>query len=412
MSLIGRQPICDTQYSIIGYDILFRDDALDTDPSDISITASVLERILNTFGLDNVLSGYLGFLKVDIKFLKSSILTSIPKEHFVLMVLESSFFHPDLIDTLKRLHNEGYRFGVNSCILDAKTLERIETLHPWLDYIRIDALRNLDDHSQHTYQKLKKLNQKLIAFKVETNEIFEEYKKHGADYFQGYYVKRPHTIENESLSMPQEEVLQVWTQLRNDVDIAEIVKTLEQNHALLLQLMQFINSSFFSFSTSIKSIRQVITLVGRKALGNWLLLMLISNKADLKNKHPLLLMVINRTEIITGLLKLSSPDCTRDELDTAYLVGMLSLVHLLLNVDHREFLHKLHVSEEIEEAMFEAQGKWGQLVTITRHIENMDYDSIKPFIERYHIDTNQMDTLIAKAMEKVNAFDTMLQNQF
>lgn len=412
MSLIGRQPICDIQYSIIGYDILFRDDALDTDPSDISITASVLERILNTFGLDNVLSGYLGFLKVDIKFLKSSILTTIPKEHFVLMVLESSFFHPDLIDTLKRLHNEGYRFGVNSCILDAKTLERIETLHPWLDYIRIDALRNLDDHSQHTYQKLKKLNQKLIAFKVETNEIFEEYKKHGADYFQGYYVKRPHTIENESLSMPQEQVLQIWTQLRNDVDISEIVKTLEENHALLLQLMQFINSSFFSFSTSIKSIRQVITLVGRKALANWLLLMLVSNKADLKNKHPLLLMVINRTEIITGLLKLSSPDCTRDELDTAYLVGMLSLVHLLLNVDHREFLHKLHVSEEIEEAMFEAQGKWGQLVTITRHIENMDYDSIKPFIERYHIDTNQMDTLIAKAMEKVNAFDTMLQNQF
>jgi EAL and modified HD-GYP domain-containing signal transduction protein len=176
--------------------------------------------------------------------------------------------------------------------------------------------------------------------------------------------------------------------------------------------MQFINSSFFSFSTSIKSIRQVITLVGRKALSNWLLLMLVSNKADLKSKHPLLLMVINRTEIITGLLKLSSPTSTREELDTAYLVGILSLIHLLLNVDHREFLHKLHVSEEIEEAMFEAQGKWGQLVTVTRHIENMDYDSIKPFIERYHIDTNQMDTLIAAAMEKVNAFDAMLQNHF
>ena len=68
MSLIGRQPICDAHYTIMGYDILFRDDKLDTDPSDISITASVLERILNTFGLDNVLSGYLGFLKTDIQF--------------------------------------------------------------------------------------------------------------------------------------------------------------------------------------------------------------------------------------------------------------------------------------------------------------------------------------------------------
>lgn len=412
MSLIGRQPICDSHYTIIGYDILFRDDTLDADPSDISITASVLERILNTFGLENVLSGYLGFLKTDIEFLKSSILTTIPKEHFVLMILESTFFHPDLADILKRLHNEGYRFGVNSCVLDEKTLSQIEALHPWLDYIRIDALRNLEEPHEYAYEQLKKLNQKLIAFKVETNETFEKYKNYGTDYFQGYYIKRPHIIENESLSMSQEQVLEVWNQLQNDVDIAEIVKTLEQNHALLLQLMQFINSSFFAFSTSIKSIRQVITLVGRKALSNWLLLMLVSNKADLKSKHPLLLMVINRTEIITGLLKLSAPSCTREELDTAYLVGMLSLIHLLLNVDHREFLHKLHVSEEIEEAMFEAQGKWGQLVTVTRHIENMDYDSIKPFIERYHIDTNQMDTLISAAMEKVNAFDTMLQNQF
>lgn len=412
MSLIGRQPICDANYTIIGYDILFRDDTLDTDPSDISVTASVLERILNTFGLENVLSGYLGFLKIDIEFLKSSILTTIPKEHFILMILESSFFDPHLADILERLHNEGYRFGVNSCVLDTKTLAQIETLHPWLNYIRIDALRNLEEHREYPYEQLKKFNQKLIAFKVETNETFQAYKKYGADYFQGYYIKRPHVIENESLSMSQEQVLEVWNQLQNDVDISEIVKTLEQNHALLLQLMQFINSSFFAFSTSIKSIRQVITLVGRKALSNWLLLMLVSNKADLKSKHPLLLMVINRTEIITGLLKLSSPSCTREELDTAYLVGMLSLIHLLLNVDHREFLHKLHVSEEIEEAMFEAQGKWGQLVTVTRHVENMDYDSIKPFIERYHIDTNQMDTLIAAAMEKVNAFDAMLQNHF
>jgi EAL and modified HD-GYP domain-containing signal transduction protein len=140
--------------------------------------------------------------------------------------------------------------------------------------------------------------------------------------------------------------------------------------------------------------------------------MLVSNKSDSSTNHPLLLMVINRTEIITGLLRLSSPKCTREELDTAYLVGMLSLIHLLLNMDHREFLHKLHVSDEIEEAMFEAQGRWGQLLTMTRYIENMDYESIKPFIYRYKIDIQQMDLLIAQAMEKVNAFDAMLQNKF
>ncbi|MFA6189661.1 MAG: HDOD domain-containing protein [Sulfuricurvum sp.] len=412
MSLIGRQPICDKHYKIMGYDILFRDDVLASDPSNISISASVLERILNTFGLENVLGGYLGFLKVDIEFLQSDIVSTIPKEHFILMILESSFFHPDLLDSLKRLYEHGYRFGLNSCVLDTKTIEQIDTLHQYLDYIRIDALNNYEVNCQDSCKHLKLMNQKVIISKVETPAVFEEYTGYGIDFFQGYYIKRPHTIENESLSVAQEDILEVWNLLQKDADINEIVKKLEQTHALILQMMQFINSSYFSFSSPITSIRQVISLVGRKSFANWLLLMLTSHQSGALGNHPLLLMVINRTEIITGLLKLSVPNPTREEQDTAYLVGMLSLIHLLLNIDHREFLHKLHVSGEIEEAMFEAQGRWGQLLTTTRYIENMDSDSIKPFIERYHVDIQQMDELIAKAMEKVNAFDTMMLKQF
>jgi EAL and modified HD-GYP domain-containing signal transduction protein len=410
MSLIGRQPICDSRYTIIGYDILFRDEVAVSDHSDISISASVLDQILSGFGLENVLGGYLGFLKVDIEFLRSDIIATIPAKHFILMILESSLFHPELENTLKVLFEKGVRFGVNSCVLNAETMERIHVLSPWLEYVRIDALR--DEHDGDGFQQLKKMNQKLIALKVETNEIFEQYQAYGVDYFQGYYIKRPYTIENESLSIPQEQILHVWNLLQQDADISKIVQKLEQNHVLLLQLMQFINSSYFSFASVITSVRQVIALVGRKALSNWLLLILVSHKSDTPTNHPLLLMVINRTEMITGLLRLSNPQCSREELDTAYLVGMLSLIHLLLNMDHREFLHKLHVSDEIEEAMFEAQGKWGQLLTMTRYIENMDYDSLKPFIDRYHIDEQQMDLLSAQAMEKVNAFDAMLQNNF
>jgi len=410
MSLIGRQPICDAHYAIIGYDILFRDEAELSDYSAISTSAFVLDRILNGFGLENVLGGYLGFLKVDIEFLCSEIVATIPQKHFILMILESSLFHPELENTIKILSLKGYRFGVNNCVLNSETMERIHLLHPWLEYVRIDALRN--EYGSDKFKKLKEMNQTLIALKVETNEVFEQYKDYGVHYFQGYYIKRPYTIENESLSMSQEQILQAWNLLQCDADISEIVQKLEQNHVLVLQLMQFINSSYFSFSSTITSVRQVISLVGRKTLSNWLLLMLVSNKVDTSTNHPLLLMVINRTEIITGLLRLSSPKYSREELDTAYLVGMLSLIHLLLNMDHRIFLHKLHVSDEIEEAMFEAQGKWGQLLTMTRAIENMDYGSIKPFIDHYKINIDQMDALIVQAMEKVNAFDAMLQNKF
>ena len=411
MSLIARQAIIYPNYSIMGYDILFRDEEPLADNSNISISASVLEQILGQFGLENILGGYLGFLKIDIEFLKSDMVANISKDNFVLMILESSLYHPELESILSLLYAKGYRFGINSCMLDIKIVKRIKELSPWIDYIRIDTLLSPLETDEFI-EDIKAMNKKIIAFKIETDEIFKKYKSYDIDYFQGYFIKRPHTIENESLSTSQETIMRVWKLLQTDAEIAEIVAILEQDHALMLKLLQFINSSYFLFSLPITSVRQVISLVGRKALSNWLLLMLASHKSHTPLNHPLLLMVINRTEIMMGLLKLSSPKCSKAELDTAYLVGMLSIIHLLLNMNHREFLRKLNVSPEIEEAMFEAQGRWGQLLVVTRHIENMDSNSIKPFIERHNVDTNQLNLLIANAMEKVNAFNEMLQNNF
>ncbi|MDD5212028.1 MAG: hypothetical protein PHV62_06400 [Sulfuricurvum sp.] len=175
MSLIGRQPICNADYLITGYDILFRDEELSPDFSDISISASVLNRILNDFGLESVLGGYLGFLKVDIEFLQSNIVTTIPNKHFVLMILESSLFHSELESVLKNLHDKGYRFGLNSCVLDSKTLERIESLKSLLSYIRIDVLRSSDKNFSDIFKRLKLMKQTVIASKVETHEILDRY---------------------------------------------------------------------------------------------------------------------------------------------------------------------------------------------------------------------------------------------
>ncbi|MEN8304084.1 MAG: hypothetical protein ABFQ64_08430, partial [Campylobacterota bacterium] len=126
----------------------------------------------------------------------------------------------------------------------------------------------------------------------------------------------------------------------------------------------------------------------------------------------LLLMVINRTEIMLGLLKLVKSNASQSEKDTAYLVGMLSLIYLLFEIEHREFLHKLRVTDEIEEAMFEATGFFGQLLTMTRYVENIDTKEINKFIKKHKINVDEMNTLIADAMIRVNLFDEIIQDGF
>lgn len=413
MSLIGRQPISTTSYQVVAYDILFRDEEVQLDDCcNDSISASVLERILDDFGIENVLGGYEGYLKVDLAFLSSSIVNMIPKSFFRLMILDSSLYDPLLVSIVEKLSSEGFRFGINDTALNLDQLEKIQELLTWVDVIKIDTLRMSDESAAKIIASLRAMGKQVVATKIESDEVFESFKRMGVDRFQGYFIKRPYLLHSDSLSASYEDIMDVWDLLQNDTDDSVIVKAFEENHLLAIQLIRFVHSSQVSFDTANTSLKELLALMGREKLRDWFLLMLKSYKCKQASTHPLLLMAINRTEIMRGLVKLCRTSPDEKELNTAYFVGLLSLIHLLLNVEHREILRKLNVSPDIEEAMFEAQGGWGELVTVTRYIENVDSPAIETFVKRYNIDTKEMDALIREAMEKVNRFDEMLQAQF
>jgi len=413
LSILGRQSVSNDKYEIFAYDILYRSNITDLYSTDLSTSASSIVAVLNDFGYENVIGTYKGFVRVDTEFLSNDIIYSISKQQFVLMILQSSLADEKLPERLNELTLEGYTFGLNDVIVNEDSIKRIVSLVDYVEYIKIDVLES-DSYLVDKLIKILKLKNKIvIAAKVETDEMYQAYKSKGVDYFQGYYIKRPKIIQSTAFDASQEQVLQVWNLIQNNAETREIVNTLEHNHALVLKLMQFINSSFFSFRTKVSSLSQIISLLGRSALSNWLLLFMVTGKnKNAPTNHPLLLMVINRTEIMTGLLKLVKPDASQSDIDTAYLVGMLSLIHLLFEIEHREFLHKLRVTDEIEEAMFEATGFFGQLLVITRFIENADTKHLHEYIDKYNVNLNNLNSLINEAMIKVNIFDEMLKNEF
>ncbi len=413
MSVLGRQVVNDSSYEIFAYDILYRDDSNNIDTNNLSASASSLAKVLNDFGLENVVGVYNGFLRVDYDFLSNNIISTLSKDQFALMILQSCFLEKKLKPKLKKLISDGYKFGLNDSIVNAETIKEITPLVEYVEFVKIDTLNSDEAYVDKLIEYLKSKNKKIIASKIETHELYELYKEKGVDYFQGYYLKRPNIIQTTSFNATEAQILELWNLLQNNASTKEVVYELEKNHALALKLMQFINSSFFSFRTQISSITQIINLLGRDALANWLLIFMVSSKEDGKKpNHPLLLMVINRTEIMVGLLNLIKPSASMSEKSTAYLVGMLSLIHLLFQIEHREFLHKLSVSEEVEEAMFEAKGFFGQLLVLTRYIENADNKSIDEYIKKYNINEEDMQKIISQAMIKVNQFDKMIQENF
>jgi EAL and modified HD-GYP domain-containing signal transduction protein len=117
----------------------------------------------------------------------------------------------------------------------------------YVEYVKIDALNSDEVYVNKLIEYLKSHNKKIIASKIETHEIYDLYKEKGVDYYQGYYLKRPNIIKTTSFSATQTQILELWNLIKNNASTKEIVLELEKNHALSLKLMQFINSSFFSF---------------------------------------------------------------------------------------------------------------------------------------------------------------------
>lgn len=408
MTYLARQPIISKTGEILGYEILFRDErtAFELDEESV-ITSAVVNSIVNVFGIESIVGNYLGFIKVNRAFLEQGLFKTLPKEQFVFSLFERELSEPQAYQPLIKLAKAGYRFAINDTSLHH--LPDDPTLLKAIHFLKVDTVALAPEQCRDLFEQCQHHNIEVIASKVENHDVYDAFYDLGASYFQGYFLSKPKLFENATIRADDQAVMQVWNLLEQGASTDELVNALEAQHALAVQLLRFVNSAFFSLKREVTSIRHLIVLLGRKQLSNWLMLLLVSQVGSRhKNGHPLMLMVINRTEIMTGLLRLLRPDAPRKDFESAYLVGMLSLIHLLFHMLHREVLRHLNVSKEIEEAMFEAQNFYGELLTITRAIEHNDTKTIDTYVQRHHLDPAKVNLIIVEAMKKVNDFDTAL----
>lgn len=398
-SYIGRQPIVDARGTLFAYDLSSSQGIHE------HATETLVNDLQSAFGVDKIIGKRLGFIRVDHKFIFHELLELLPKDRIVYALLEECVVDQSLCQHLEKLKKEGYVFALNDFAYTSENIEKFSPLFSSLEYVKIDIPRSKGIRREDVEQ-LKKQGLSVIGAKIESHDIHAQCVAKGFSYFQGFFISKPKVLENPSFSLDQTAVIQLWNMLRCEVDTDKLVEAFELNHMISLKLIRFINSAVFSLRNPVSSIRHVLTLLGREPLSRWIMLLMFSEAQESdQNNIPLMLMVINRTELMTQLLLLIKPNATESQKATAYFVGMLSLIHLLFNIPHREILKKLNVTPEIERALFEGDGFYGELLTMVRAIEMMDTEGIDRFLEKHSLKHEDLEPLITSAMEKVNQFD-------
>ena len=386
---IARQPILDKNNETFAYELLYRDDKSKANIINSRLaTVAVLSSTLNKFGIKNLLGDKKAFIKADEQFLLHEVIFTIPKEHFIFSLQLKGQVNRKLKSKIEELHALGYIFAINDSLVDDNTIHNYQELKDFISYVKVDINTPKDK-----IDTLKSLGAVVIATKVETDDMLDKAKESDIKYAQGFFFSVPKILEQEKFGSNEQNVSDLCNKLMQDSSIDDIVIEFEKNPAITIQLLKFINSGAFHFRQNLSSIKQVLTLVGRTKLTQWLMLMMYANTSDDTQNSPLMEQVKTRSLLMENVSNLIAKDLSSE----AYFVGVLSLMDVLFHVSLRAILKEMSIDKTIREALLHNRGRLGEIYLFVLSLEKFDEDEIEAFAKKNNISPEDLERLTLEA---------------
>ena len=402
---LGRQPIIDRNEQLAGYELLYRNsDGTSSMTSEQYATANVLTHTLNLSGLENITGNSLAFINIDGSFLQHDMILSVPKDSFVFEFHPSLLHNEDNIQRLKELVFQGLMFTFTLDEIDDEILALITKVIDYIRYIKVNTMEVERNEVLQLIELISSNKKQLVATHVESKGIFNAFYELGFDFFQGYYFCEPEIIESTQMSADTSILLSLSNLLTTDASTKEITDAFEKAPTLVIQLLRYLNSGTFHFKTRINSIEQLITLLGRKALSQWLFLSLYGSNSESSQDNPLLKTIKQRTQMIADLLFMVKPAANKDEISKAYFVGLLSAIDVVCKQPMSVLFEKLQLDDIIKNALLEKSGLLGEIYEVSLAVEQQDLAKAEAFMFEHDISSAEFEEFLFKSFENAIQF--------
>lgn len=367
---LARQPILNREQDLVAYELLFRHAA--TGPAnvvdDLAATAAVIEHTM-ALGLDNVLGTMQGYVNVDEAVLMSDIVQFLPADKVVLEILETVISSPALVERVRVLKEAGYSFALDDVVTQS---EHMADFFPYVKLIKIDVAGMAAAHLATLSKTFLAAGKVLLAEKVETIEEFTSCMRLGFTYFQGYYFARPIILSGKKLAAPQMVLVNLLGLLARDASSEHIERVIKQEASIGLMLLRLVNTPGAGSTRRIDSLGQALLILGRQQLQRWLQILLYAQPGqERRAPTPLLALATTRGKLMELIVqKLRAGE--RGMADTAFSVGIMSLMDALFGQEMTTLLTQITVSDDVREALLTRAGVLGELLTLVESLERVD----------------------------------------
>lgn len=367
---LARQPILNSDQTLVAYELLFR--RASTGPAnvidDLAATASVIAHA-SELGIANVIGASLGFFNVDAAVLMCDFVNFLPCDKVVLEILETVEVTPELVARVAELAGQGFTFALDDVISHTDSLQK---LLPLVKIIKIDITGMSKDDMAKLVGHFNKAGKLLLAEKVETIEQFTDCMDLGFHYFQGYYFARPVILSGRKLAPSQLAIMQLLSLIVADAETAEIETAIKKDASLVLTLLRLTNTPGMGITQRIDSLGQALTVLGRRQLQRWLQIILYAEHH--KGSHfssPLLQLATTRGKLLELITETLKPG-DRAMADTAFTVGIMSLMDTLFGQSMKDILAQVAVVDDVSDALLYRRGFYGDLLKLAEYIERIE----------------------------------------
>ncbi|MDO8346822.1 MAG: EAL domain-containing protein [Rugosibacter sp.] len=409
-TFLGRQPILDRDQTLFGYELLFRTSAenrtqIDNASSSERATAEVVCAMFTELGLADVLGPARSFINAGAEFLSSDFVSLLPAACVVLEVDIDAFSNTRLLPRCQELKAQGYAFSVSGITDASAALAPIFDLATWL---KIDIGSVAHDRLQTIVHALTATRHSLIASRVETPSQRELCLLLGFDLFQGYYFAHPEVIQGRTLDASTQGILRLLHLLTADAGTTALETAFCSEPALIVNLLRLVNSVGVGLRNRVTSIRQAITVIGRKPLQRWLQLLLFSHgQAADPARNPLLQLAALRARLMELLARRLHPAAPQLA-DEAFLTGLVSLLPAALGLPLEEVIKQLALADDISLALTQQTNAIGKLLRLLERYDDGDFQAIGWLLAGYTpaIDAGVLNQLLTEALVWVQQLDT------
>jgi len=290
----------------------------------------------------------------------------------------------------QRLKEAGYLIALDDFTADDPRLP----LTDLADIIKVDLRATPPAQAAEMVKRHGPWRCRMLAEKVETREEFLAAKKAGFVYFQGYFFRRPETLNTHEIPANQLNYLRMWQAVaRPELDIREVEQVIKGEASLCYRLLRYLNSAAFGFGQEIHSIRHALSLLGEREVRRWIRLVATLGAGQNKSSALVLSALVR-----ARFCELLSPSIQAGESDL-FLMGLLSLMDAILEIPMSRVLDNVPVDQESKGVLMGGASRLRPFYQLMLAQESGDWQTVRELAGNLHLSESEVAEKYWEAMQ-------------